>query len=111
MDPHWPSTSTVACASAACITSPGRTSTVLRDTMIRMNAASVTVLTLALAVGAAPAWAKNKAAKPSAATAAKAEPVAITEKPAGPPPAGSSPMAELKKSNQQLDKVLQKNRP
>jgi phospholipid transport system substrate-binding protein len=79
--------------------------------MIRMNAASVTVLTFALAVGAAPAWAKNKAAKPSAATAAKAEPVAITEKPAGPPPAGSSPMAELKKSNQQLDKVLQKNRP
>ncbi len=27
------------------------------------------------------------------------------------PPAASSPMAELKKSNQQLDKVLQKNKP
>jgi len=30
---------------------------------------------------------------------------------AGPPPAGSSPMAELKKSNEKLDKILQKNRP
>ena len=28
-----------------------------------------------------------------------------------PPPASSSPMAELKKSNEKLDKVLQKNRP
>jgi phospholipid transport system substrate-binding protein len=28
-----------------------------------------------------------------------------------PPPAGSSPMAELKKSNEKLDKILQKNRP
>jgi phospholipid transport system substrate-binding protein len=28
-----------------------------------------------------------------------------------PPPANSSPMAELKKSNAQLDKVLQKNKP
>ena len=78
--------------------------------MVKMNAASVTVLTLALAVGASPAWAKQKAEKKRTATA-KADPVAIVEKPAGPPPAGSSPMAELKKSNQQLDKVLQKNRP
>jgi phospholipid transport system substrate-binding protein len=30
---------------------------------------------------------------------------------ADPPPAGSSPMAELKKSNEKLDKILQKNRP
>jgi phospholipid transport system substrate-binding protein len=78
--------------------------------MIRMNGASVTVLTLALAAGAPAAWAKKNAAKAATATA-KADPVAIVEKPAGPPPAGSSPMAELKKSNQQLDKVLQKNRP
>ena len=28
-----------------------------------------------------------------------------------PPPASSSPMAELKKSNEKLDKILQKNRP
>ena len=28
-----------------------------------------------------------------------------------PPPANSSPMAELKKSNAQLDKVMQKNKP
>jgi phospholipid transport system substrate-binding protein len=33
------------------------------------------------------------------------------EKPLAPPPPGSSPMAELKKSNMQLDKVLQRNRP
>ena len=30
---------------------------------------------------------------------------------AGPPPASSSPMAELKRSNEKLDKILQKNRP
>jgi phospholipid transport system substrate-binding protein len=30
---------------------------------------------------------------------------------AGPPPANSSPMAELKKSNEKLDKILSKNRP
>ncbi len=30
---------------------------------------------------------------------------------AAPPPASASPMAELKKSNEKLDKVLQKNRP
>ena len=35
------------------------------------------------------------------ATAAKADP----------PPASASPMAELKKSNEKLDKILQKNRP
>jgi phospholipid transport system substrate-binding protein len=42
--------------------------------------------------------------------AAKADPPA-SEKPASPPPSGSSPMAELKKSNERLDKVLQRNRP
>jgi phospholipid transport system substrate-binding protein len=39
---------------------------------------------------------------------------ASTEKAAAkgdPPPASSSPMAELKKSNEKLDKILQKNRP
>ena len=30
---------------------------------------------------------------------------------ADPPPASSSPMAELKRSNEKLDKILQKNRP
>src|SRR5206468_4084956 len=45
----------------------------------------------------------DEIAKPGAAE----QPVA----PTGPPPAASSPMAELKKSNAQLDKVLQKNRP
>jgi phospholipid transport system substrate-binding protein len=33
------------------------------------------------------------------------------DKPAAAPPASASPMAELKRSNAQLDKVLQKNRP
>jgi phospholipid transport system substrate-binding protein len=39
---------------------------------------------------------------------------ASTEKAAAkadPPPAGASPMAELKRSNEKLDKILQKNRP
>ena len=48
--------------------------------------------------------ATDKSAKPAAA------PVEA-EKPASPPPPGVSPMAELKKSNEKLDKVLQKNRP
>src|SRR5690349_1741936 len=40
-------------------------------------------------------------------------PLAVSAAPAAetPPPANSSPMAELKKSNAQLDKVLQKNKP
>src|SRR4029077_8243790 len=41
------------------------------------------------------------------AAAAPAAPAA----PATPPPASASPMAELKKSNLALDKVLQKNKP
>ena len=38
-------------------------------------------------------------------------PAAAADKAAPPPPAGSSPMAELKKSNLALDKALSKNRP
>ena len=59
--------------------------------------------------------AKEAAAKPAAKKdkekdkAGKADP--ISEKPSSPPPPGSSPMAELKKSNERLDKVLQRNRP
>jgi phospholipid transport system substrate-binding protein len=49
------------------------------------------------------------------ASARAAERSAPAEKPtaaaAATPPASSSPMAELKKSNAQLDKVLQRNRP
>jgi phospholipid transport system substrate-binding protein len=55
---------------------------------------------------AKPAKAADKPADKAAAKAA--------DKPAeksGPPPANSSPMAELKKSNEKLDKILQKNRP
>jgi phospholipid transport system substrate-binding protein len=70
---------------------------------------TVLFLTLALPLSAA-AQSKAKAAKaePAAKTAGHAgDPAA----PSGPPPPGSSPMAELKKSNAQLDKVLQKSRP
>ena len=49
-------------------------------------------------------------AKPAKGAAA-AEPRRQAGREGGPPPASSSPMAELKKSNAQLDKVLQKNRP
>jgi phospholipid transport system substrate-binding protein len=45
---------------------------------------------------------------------AKAGKVAAIEKPGekgAPPPANSSPMAELKRSNERLDKILMKNRP
>ena len=53
--------------------------------------------------------ADKAAGKPADKTADKA-----AGKPAekvAPPPASSSPMAELKRSNEKLDKVLQKNRP
>jgi phospholipid transport system substrate-binding protein len=63
------------------------------------------ILTLALVVstlGVAARAADKPPAKPEAAAPA--------EKPAGPPPS-ASPMAELKKSNAQLDKVLHKNVP
>jgi phospholipid transport system substrate-binding protein len=69
---------------------------------------------LTLPAAAAPAAKDAKAeAKPKAATEKPAEKGA--EKPAAgkadPPPAGASPMAELKRSNEKLDKILQKNRP
>jgi phospholipid transport system substrate-binding protein len=78
---------------------------------------------------AKPAKADAKAAKPDAKAAKPAKPDAkadakpakagaAADKPAdkpaeksAPPPANSSPMAELKKSNEKLDKILQKNRP
>lgn len=77
------------------------------------GAFSVTLLASVLAAGSARAdagTAKAAPAKPAAAPAAKpaAEPHA---KAATEPPANSSPMAELKKSNAQLDKLLQKNKP
>jgi phospholipid transport system substrate-binding protein len=46
--------------------------------------------------------------KPAAATS---PPAAAGKGSGAPPPPGSSPMAELKRSNLALDKVLQKNRP
>jgi len=49
-------------------------------------------------------------AKPDA-KAAKAGAVDKAVEKGAPPPANSSPMAELKKSNERLDKVLMKNRP
>ena len=64
--------------------------------------------------------AKGTADTKSARGTADAKPAkaAAAEKPAdkpaekvGPPPANSSPMAELKKSNEKLDKILSKNRP
>jgi phospholipid transport system substrate-binding protein len=66
--------------------------------MVRATAVAASLA--ACAFLATPARAADKAAaaeKPAAAAAA--------------PPASSSPMAELKKSNAQLDKVLQRNRP
>jgi len=54
---------------------------------------------------AKPAGEKAKPAGEKSETAEKAAAKA------DPPPANSSPMAELKKSNEKLDKVLQKNRP
>ena len=56
------------------------------------------------------------AAKPAEKPAAKApttpaKPTEAGAKADTPPPANSSPMAELKKSNDKLDKVLQKSRP
>src|SRR5262245_27185871 len=77
-------------------------------------------LTLPSAAGAAAARAeKADANAPKAPPAAdkpadKAAADKAAAKPAdkvAPPPASSSPMAELKKSNEKLDKILQKNRP
>jgi phospholipid transport system substrate-binding protein len=66
--------------------------------------------------GAKAAKAETKATKADGKTA-KSAPAAdkatdkAADKPATPPPPGASPMAELKKSNEKLDKILQKNRP
>jgi phospholipid transport system substrate-binding protein len=70
---------------------------------------------------AKPAKAEAKPAKPKADAKADAKPAktgAPADKPAdkpaekaAPPPASASPMAELKRSNEKLDKILQKNRP
>jgi len=67
---------------------------------------------------AKPAKADAKPAKAAAAADKPADKTADKDKAAGkpadkvaPPPTSSSPMAELKKSNEKLDKVLQKNRP
>jgi phospholipid transport system substrate-binding protein len=51
------------------------------------------------------------ASEKSAAAPSEAASEAIPEKAASAPPPGLSPMAELKKSNERLDKVLQRNRP
>jgi phospholipid transport system substrate-binding protein len=61
------------------------------------------------AKAAAPAT--DKAAKATKPAPAAAPAATAPEKPVSPPPANSSPMAELKKSNDKLDKILQKNRP
>jgi phospholipid transport system substrate-binding protein len=83
----------------------------LVPTLGRIAVAAVVLLTPAVSHPATKAAkpAATKAAKPAAAASASDKPVA--DKPAGPPPASSSPMAELKKSNDKLDKILQKNRP
>jgi phospholipid transport system substrate-binding protein len=64
---------------------------------------SPTAAMAAKAKGDAKAEAKPAAEKPETAEKAPAK--------VDPPPAGSSPMAELKRSNEKLDKILQKNRP
>jgi phospholipid transport system substrate-binding protein len=86
-------------------------------------------LTCASVAVAAPKAAKTGKAKPAAASTGAAGAdgsatgaaardkestsagAATADKPGAPPPASSSPMAELKKSNLALDKVLLKNRP
>src|SRR5262245_37526672 len=63
--------------------------------------------------GAAAAAAKSKAkaeAKPEKTAVAEKAPDKAADK-AGPPPASSSPMADLKKSNDKLDKILKKDSP
>lgn len=81
----------------------------------------VTVAVLGLAL-TAPARAQGEApaakAKPAKTKPAKgvakdsgSEEIADVDVPSTPPPAGSSPMADLKKSNDQLDKLLKKKYP
>jgi phospholipid transport system substrate-binding protein len=90
--------------------------------MLKTPTLVVSVMALAASLtltAARPAAAAD--AKPKAKSATKVEGdapagsgasgAAAGEKVGPPPPPGSSPMAELKRSNAQLDKVLQKNRP
>jgi len=108
-----------------------RTTTLLAAACVATLCASVSYAADAPAPGAAATTTPTSTAKPAAATKAKktsttkvpdAKPAAATpeagaagETPPSatgkPPPAGSSPMAELKKSNAALDKVLQRDRP
>ena len=97
----------------------------LLSTLAILGAAFLT-LPAARAADAKPAKADTKPAKadtkPAKADAKPAKAAPAADKPAdktagkpsdkvAPPPAASSPMAELKKSNEKLDKILQKNRP
>jgi len=84
---------------------------------------------LALALTASPVRAQSEAAAAQAKPVEKAKPaakgkpakaaakdsagdaVSDVDVPSSPPPAGSSPMADLKKSNEQLDKLLKKKYP
>jgi len=85
---------------------------------VPMMAAPVLMVVLAgvpaRAQSDAPAKAKPVASVKSAKASAKggaSEAVADVDVPSSPPPAGSSPMADLKKSNDQLDKLLKKKYP
>ena len=80
------------------------------------------VALLGLALGATPARAEGDApaakAKPAKAKPAKGaakegggDEISDVDVPSSPPPASSSPMADLKKSNDQLDKLLKKKYP
>src|SRR5262245_35621838 len=78
-----------------------------------LGAAFLTLPAVASAADPKPAKPDAKPAKAADKPADKAGAKAA-DKPAeksGPPPASSSPMAELKRSNEKLDKILQKNRP
>jgi phospholipid transport system substrate-binding protein len=71
----------------------------VKETMFSLRRSSAAISLAALLVGSG---AGASAAPPGGSSAHAAE---------TPPPANSSPMAELKKSNAQLDKVMQKNKP
>ena len=71
----------------------------VKDTMSSLRRSSAAISLAALLVGSGAA----ASAAPLGGSSAHAAET--------PPPANSSPMAELKKSNAQLDKVMQKNKP
>jgi phospholipid transport system substrate-binding protein len=71
----------------------------VKETMFSLRRSSAAISLAALLVG-------SGAAAPAAPLGGSSAHAAET-----PPPANSSPMAELKKSNAQLDKVMQKNKP